>query len=215
MGYTHYWKLKQIRGMAEKNEQAYQRAIADIGRIARYWNKQCEQSGDTDSRLSGYTAHVKAGQYGGVKLNGKGDLAHEDFCLAEHLSQNSGFEFCKTARKPYDTVVVAALCVLKHRLGDAVDVSSDGDRSNWSEGVALARLVTGLKIANPIAEHYLNGRPVEIIKCYLKGVNSYVDKAVFLDTGDKLSEDELEQLETVCQDYLIQQNVEHYGYYQK
>jgi hypothetical protein len=214
MGFTHYWSIKHLRGQTERNEQAYQRAISDIGKVARHYNKRCEETGDTESRLSGYTAHAKAGQYGGVKLNGKGDLAHEDFVLREHLTQEHG-GFCKTARKPYDVVVVAALAILKHRLGDAISVSTDGDKSSWYAGVQLARRVTGLQIANPIADCYLNDRPVEIIKCYLKGVNSYIDKAIYLDTGDKLSDDELDVLADVAQDYIIQQNVEHFGYYQK
>lgn len=149
MGYTHYWNFKKVRGKTNDLELQYQRAVKEIGKIARHWN-ECFPSGSLE-RLSGYTAHVKAGSYGGVKLNGKGELSHEDFALREHFTQNDG-GFCKTARKPYDVVVVAALALLKHRLGDAISVSSDGYAENWEAGVKLARQVTKLKIKNPIGK---------------------------------------------------------------
>jgi hypothetical protein len=130
-------------------EFRYQKAIADIGKVARKWQRALPE-GSYD-RLSGYTAHTKPGQYGGVLINGRGDRGHEDFALREHFSQNiDQFNFCKTARKPYDCVVVAALAILKHRLDDAIDVGSDGGAEDWDSGVALARSVTRLAIKNPI-----------------------------------------------------------------
>ena len=71
------------------------------------------------------------------------------------------------------------------------------------------------KYHEPIAEHYLNGRPVEILKCYLLGVDSYVEKAVYLDNGEELKEKELAELDEYAQEYLIQQNIETFGYYRK
>lgn len=146
MGYTHYFKFVAIRGTAKETETEYKRAIDDCQRIIRRY--YAENGG-----LSGYTAHCKIGAYGGVQVNGKRPDDCEMFELREHFRQNlendfSGF--CKTARLPYDTVVVACLAVLKHRLGDSIHVSSDGTAKEWREGVALARKVTGLKIDNPI-----------------------------------------------------------------
>ena len=37
------------------------------------------------------------------------------------------FDFCKTARKPYDTIVVAILWFLQREFPDHILVSSDGD----------------------------------------------------------------------------------------
>jgi hypothetical protein len=42
--------------------------------------------------------------------------------------------------------------LLKHRLGDLIDVSSDGDANDWTDGVQLACRITGLKIKNPIGQ---------------------------------------------------------------
>lgn len=49
------------------------------------------------------------------------------------------------------TGYLACLTVLKHRLGDAFEVSSNGTVSDWTDGVAYAQRVTGLKVKNPIA----------------------------------------------------------------
>jgi hypothetical protein len=55
--------------------------------------------------------------------------------------------FCKTARKPYDVVVVACLLVAKHHLGAEVELASDGCfeaardeqpyADGWQDGVRL------------------------------------------------------------------------------
>ena len=153
MGYTHYWEFRVPKGIkAADLEKSYQQAIADIGKIARVYNKECTKKGELGSRLSGYTAHVGKNAYGGAAINGKGENSHEDFSLREHFKQNleNAFNFCKTARKPYDIVIVACLVILKHRLGNAIIISSDGNASNWIAGTELAKRLTGLKIKNPI-----------------------------------------------------------------
>ena len=46
------------------------------------------------------------------------------------------FNFCKTARKPYDTYVTATLiAALDHWGSDVVKVSSDGSIQEWEEGI--------------------------------------------------------------------------------
>ncbi len=69
---------------------------------------------------------------------------HETFLLSK---VNSGFQFCKTARKPYDRYVKAVLLVAQHFAPGALDVSCDGDSEPdcWTEG-------------NRIAELYLNDK---------------------------------------------------------
>jgi hypothetical protein len=150
MGFTHYWTFKKApRGQASQIEAAYQKAMQDCQRvIKRYYS---EHGG-----LSGYSAHTTLGQYGGLNVNGKGDDGHETFAVREHFSQNlendGGFNFCKTARKPYDLVVIACLTILKHRLGECIEVSSDGDAQDWQDGVAYARKIARLAVKNPIGE---------------------------------------------------------------
>lgn len=128
------------------NERRYQTAVKEMAKVIKTYNKRCLFSED---RLSGYTAHTKLGQYGGIKVNGKGDLAHEDFILREHFNQNEDFEFCKTARKPYDLVVVACLIILQSHLKGSVVVSSDGSESDWTDGQKLAESVVKRKLDIP------------------------------------------------------------------
>lgn len=79
-------------------------------------------------------------------LNGSGQGAYETFCVAKNgnatasTSRNAdGFSSCKTAYKPYDAFVVAALIWIDSHYPDRLKVSSDGTRSDWSAGMELAR----------------------------------------------------------------------------
>lgn len=154
MGYTHYWSFKPAKkGTAKQVEIKYQKALQECAKVAREYNKQCAENGLTNERLSGYTAHSKSGEYGGLQINGKADLAHEEFTLREHYSENES-DFCKTARKPYDIVVVACLAILKYRLGELIDIGSDGYNDDWNAGVDLARRITKRAIQNPIQKVY-------------------------------------------------------------
>lgn len=149
MGYTHSFRFNKIsgpKGTADAIEAKYQKALLECQRIVKRFY-------DENGGISGFTAHTTIGKYGGIEVNGKGDDAHEMFSLREHFRQNlenDFIPFCKTARKPYDTVVVACLALLKYRLGDAITISSDGDAGDWWDGVVLARTVTRLNIDNPI-----------------------------------------------------------------
>jgi hypothetical protein len=152
MGYTHYFEFKVPKGVrAAHLEESYRNALIECARIARRYNEECAAKGLEFARLSGYTAHTRPGAYGGLQLNGKGEYAHEPFELREHFKQNiDGVSYCKTDGKPYDTVIAACLAVLKYRLGDAIDVRSDGNAGNWVDGVLLARRVLRRKVPNPI-----------------------------------------------------------------
>ena len=151
MGYTHYWEFKKPKEIKSSElEKTYQKTIIECQKILNIYNKQCESW----ERLSGYAAHCKPGQYGGININGKGDEGHENFILREHFNQNDGFTFCKTAQKPYDLAVIACLATLKYRLKDAIEVSSDGCHEDWIDGVELARNVLKRKIPNPIPKAF-------------------------------------------------------------
>jgi hypothetical protein len=140
MGYTHYWSFKKVaKGKAALSEKAYQKAILECAKIIRYYS-------ETFGGLSGYSAHCEPKLYGGLKVNGSERVGScEDFVMREHLSENADFEFCKTNQNPYDTVVTACLIVLANRLGPIIEVSSDGRRDDWNDGLILARKVLGLK----------------------------------------------------------------------
>lgn len=71
-----------------------------------------------------------------IRFNGVGDDGHETFIVSKKHS--SDFNFCKTAQKPYDEVVVAVLCAANSIAPSALDISSDGDAGCWKNGCALA-----------------------------------------------------------------------------
>lgn len=144
MGYTHYYRFnKKSKLTADQKEKLYQKAIKDCHKIVKFCKKNVVN-------LSGYSAHCKVNQYSGLNFNGVGEDGHENFVLREHLNQNEIFMSCKTARKSYDIAVTACLCLLKHRLKDLIEVESDGTPDDFNLGLDLSRLVTKLKINNPL-----------------------------------------------------------------
>ena len=72
-----------------------------------------------------------------------GDCSHETFAFNQNESDDpSDFRFCKTAYKPYDLAVTAALIVIKHYV-PAVSVRSDGGSSQWDDARMLCTMVLG------------------------------------------------------------------------
>src|SRR5712692_8898617 len=101
MGYTHYW-----RNSAERIPAQAVMIIRDI----------VDQA---------YADHIIQYEYDAAKLpvvnkteirfNGIGENGHETF----HFTVQDGtVAFCKTARKPYDEIVMKVLIVLKYVLKD-------------------------------------------------------------------------------------------------
>jgi hypothetical protein len=74
-----------------------------------------------------------------ICFNGKGEASHETFMISRGKIE---FEFCKTAQKPYDIVVCAALIILNHHIPTLI-VSSDGDGEDWKEAIELCKQTLG------------------------------------------------------------------------
>jgi len=139
MGYTHYFGVNKELYSA-KTEKQYQLAIRQCNKIVRHYYSHFK---GTDKSLSGYTAHCKNGLYLGLKINGVKSNSCEDFIMRDHFNNNES-DFCKTRQHYYDIVVVACLITLKHYLDNAFSVESDGYRSNWFDGLNLAKAVLKL-----------------------------------------------------------------------
>lgn len=157
MGYTHYWGFKKpAKNTAEKTEVLYKKTILECQKVIKYYYKE-------NGGISGYSAHTKLGQYGGINFNGKGELGHETFTLREHYNQNE-WDFCKTAQKPYDIVVVACLAILSYRMGHLIDVESEGYGSDHIDGIKLAEKVLNRKIMQHLLrskkQHPINDKNV-------------------------------------------------------
>jgi len=152
MGYTHYWTFKPVkRGQTKQVNAAYKAAITDCNKVISFWQSMAND----EDRLSGYSAHEAPGTYLGVNFNGKQELAHEDFVLRDFYKNNGQGGFCKTAQKPYDTVVTACLAILKHHLRDQIVVDSDGRPKDFNKGLGLVIAALNYRPANPLGREQL------------------------------------------------------------
>ena len=150
MGYTHYWKNSPNVGV-----EAYLKALTDCRKIVRLAKKGLLGNGSGDEGS-------KPQLTGMIEFNGIGDESHETFYMPGTARELEDFQFCKTQRKPYDTVVTACLAVMATA---GVEVSSDGDEGDWNEGVALASVVLKRAIPNPLAkELFTSGNPAPAVK---------------------------------------------------
>jgi hypothetical protein len=133
MGYTHYW----YRDEKIKPEK-YSKIVEDVRKAIDILKKDIELAnwdGTGDPNISSTD----------ISFNGtsKDDQYHETFSFPlvyekyEHEIPKDGkyFEFCKTARKPYDLVVCVILLIIKRHLNRTIRVSSDGFTDYDSSGL--------------------------------------------------------------------------------
>ncbi len=142
MGYSHAWARTADIPAAE-----FEAWLGDLRRIIA-------------------TARPLLGLFGGIRVSGSAGFgapvlgptlvafngsalfsqAHESFIVhrsfrdyradAKPDADGLFWDACKTAQKPYDTVVVAALLAFLERVASA-RLSSDGARDDWQAGAAL------------------------------------------------------------------------------
>lgn len=78
-----------------------------------------------------------------------GNCSHESFYFERIFKEGelnkSGlrFNFCKTAYKPYDLAVTAALIICKHHLKDKIQISSDGEDRDWRDAAMICQMTLG------------------------------------------------------------------------
>ncbi len=58
-----------------------------------------------------------------IVFNGEGSDSYETLVLER---EGNGFNFCKTAERPYDKAVVSILAAARDAAPDAIEISSDG-----------------------------------------------------------------------------------------
>lgn len=150
MGYTHYWTQQRNFTVAEWAEVS-----ADIGAILK---EAQHNQGIALADCGGEPKTSPVFTAKDIGFNGLGDDSHETMLIrrvrkpSEYEGDRVGWEFCKTAQKPYDLAVTACLSYLSTitRKNDpatgepiigteAFSVSSDGDASDWVAGVDMAR----------------------------------------------------------------------------
>ena len=132
MGYTHYWT--PTRSFTDAEWQQARDDFAVLFRIAQDYQGNyialANGMGEYGSQPVIAESYIS---FNGVDLGVHGDQSHETF---EITRTKSDWAFCKTASKPYDAVVTAALIYLA-ALGTHKP-TSDGERDDWSAGLRLA-----------------------------------------------------------------------------
>ena len=131
MGYTHYWR--QQRDFTDTEWQ-------ELTRLAKLI------IADNEGILSDGFGEGGKPEVNGehIWFNGLGEDSHETFCITKKKPEED-FQFCKTARKPYDKYVVAVLCALynlsnvppqRNRNAHPMrKITSDGNTADWTEGL--------------------------------------------------------------------------------
>lgn len=150
MGYTHYWyKIPKIE------QKVWDDIIKDFNIILPSVKKHLELKDrlTDEEKKAGWGSQKLRVTKDDIFFNGIGENAHETFVFERVVDMNARgrliqynepeaavnaqqivphiFNFCKTARKPYDDAVTCALVVAKHHMKKDIKIHSDGDLSNW------------------------------------------------------------------------------------
>lgn len=125
MGYTHYWSQQR-----DYTEAEWQQISATIKAIIAASDVAVASEYDRPNDAPEFTDDH-------ILFNGVGDDGHETFGFMRKGEDD--FQFCKTARKPYDEIVVACL-IAASEMG-VITWSSDGEGEPdyLTDGSALLR----------------------------------------------------------------------------
>lgn len=142
IGFTHYW----YRNVQSKVSPLQWTAICEA--FTKIY-QDCSQNGiellyEEDRPNSRPRCDGEVIRFNGTE---KGNLGHETFILERitkgPVRDGEVFEFCKTARKPYDVAVTALLLAAEFYAPGVWRIESDGDREDWEEGVCLFEEIAG------------------------------------------------------------------------
>lgn len=115
MGYTHYFPQQRAftdlewRGVIEDSKKAIQFCQMDGIELATEYDNPAPPVVSFEE----------------IQVNGVEDDGHETFSIQREL--NHGFNFCKTARKPYDLAVCLVLLICNYHAPGVLEIGSDGD----------------------------------------------------------------------------------------
>jgi hypothetical protein len=134
MGYTHYFRRKSA--LDKKTFNKFAEDVRVIFEAAK--KKRITLVGPYGQKDT-----LPIAIEGMISFNGLDKNSHETMYIPRLLKRKSYddkneliFDFCKTARKPYDLIVVAVLVAFKHHFPHA-EISSDGDNEDFEAGKNL------------------------------------------------------------------------------
>lgn len=147
MGYTHYFQMSK-----QPTESQWGRIVVAAKQLEAALPEKTRTAGGyhANDPLSLCPEETDISLIE-IRFNGGNGLDHETFLIHPHYRE---FNFCKTARKPYDLMVTAVLLACHHFAPGCWDIGSDGDPEDWQEAVALVRSV--LQIPGELPPGVLN-----------------------------------------------------------
>lgn len=136
MGYTHYWDHTDAFTTDEWNQ------ITDkVNKIVNWCqNNKIPLQYEYDMVMPVLNDSHQ------IRFNGVGDDGHETFMIKRVPSKT--WDFCKTARKPYDVAVGCCLVLLQSVNGNKFKFRSDGDYDDWADVVDAYEEIFGEKPEN-------------------------------------------------------------------
>lgn len=130
MGYTHYFTQKKQPTDEQWHQLCQQVTVVVklIRKMPEYRFSVCDGLGEKKIRLVEelFTDNGRTIAFNGDARLG---LDHETFLLSQKC--DTSFNFCKTARKPYDFLVTAILILVNHHCPDCYRICSDGEKQEW------------------------------------------------------------------------------------
>lgn len=136
MGYTHYWNLKkttaQTRGQVKT---AFAEVVILFDKLPQHSTTAGGYYADEKLRLCGGDGTGKLFVNDEALIfNGdaKQSLDHETFYF--DITNITEFNFCKTARKPYDFAVCVALLAMANHI-EGFEFSTDGQLDDWKPAI--------------------------------------------------------------------------------
>ena len=134
MGYTHYWDQKkdftksQWSAILEDangllTQPLFQIPLEDIILAVDRTGQLGFESDEFSLDVTFSTEQIR--------FNGVEDDGHETFVVTR--KKGDEFNFCKTARKPYDLFVGLILARINHHAKGVLAISSDGDWDDWAD----------------------------------------------------------------------------------
>ena len=137
MGYTHY----MTRDNHDFDKDQWNKAILDFYKILPEYMDRLDNDPESSQCLKANTEEIL--------FNGIGENSHETFYIDRVVSEGKYFNFCKTARKPYDIVVCVSMLIFKKHFPSQLEISSDGGYQEWSKAVEIVNDKLGYNIDNP------------------------------------------------------------------
>lgn len=151
MGYTHYWNRK-----GDFTTEQWNKIREDFLTVSKHCDRnKIPLAEEYDVPMPSRPVCNSTT----IKFNGCREDGHETFFMTRKKPEPQpwesagSFDFCKTARKPYDLAVCLTLLVCVHHAPDSIKVGSDGDwDGDWLESRQAFKAIFGIEAECPFEE---------------------------------------------------------------